>query len=391
MNTYYADFHIHVGRTKSGKPVKITGARTLTLSSILEYAATRKGLNMVGVIDCHVPEVIEELEELMAKGDMKELDGGGLQHKDGTVLIPGSEIEINDENCHGPIHVLVYFPTLEKMKMFSEWFAARVKNNTLSSQRIYERATVLQERVKELGGLFIPAHIFTPHKSLYGKGVLKSLSEVLNPDWIDAVELGLSADTQMASGLKELDRYPFLTNSDAHSLPKLAREYQKLSLLEPTFTEWQKALQQKEGRSIVANYGLNPYLGKYHETVCENCGEMLAVYSERCPYCGSTHVTRGVAERIGDLANVRPEDILRERPPYIHHIPLEFIPGLGPKTLDKLVSAFGTEMAVIHEASLEELQELVPQKIAVLIYQARTGTLTLQKGGGGIYGKIITE
>ena len=125
--------------------------------------------------------------------------------------------------------------------------------------------------------------------------------------------------------------------------------------------------------------------------MCENCGEMLAVYSERCPYCGSTHVTRGVAERIGDLSDVKPEDCLQERPPYIHHIPLEFIPGLGPKTLNKLVAAFGTEMAVIHEASLEELQELIPKRIAVLIYQARNGTLSLQKGGGGIYGKVITE
>lgn len=391
MKTYYGDFHIHVGRTKSGKPVKITGAKSLTISNILEYAATRKGLNMVGVIDCHVPEVIKELEDLITKGDMEELDGGGLQHRDGTVLIPGSEIEINDENCHGPIHVLAYFPTLEKMRLFSEWIGTRVTNHTLSSQRIYEQATILQEKVKELSGLFIPAHIFTPHKSLYGRGVLKSLSEVLNPEWIDAVELGLSADTSMASKLSELNRYPFLTNSDAHSLPKLAREYQKLSLLKPTFTEWHKALQQKEGRAILANYGLNPYLGKYHETVCENCSETLAVYSERCPYCGSTHVTRGVAERIDDLSDVLLEDDLKARPPYIHHIPLEFIPGLGPKTLEKLVAGFGSEMAVIHEASLDDLKKVVPEKLALLIYQARSGTLSLQKGGGGTYGKVIMD
>ena len=380
-----------MGRTKSGKPVKITGARNLTIATILEYAATRKGLNMVGVIDCHVPEVIEELEGLIANGDMKELNGGGLQHKDGTVLIPGSEIEINDENCHGPIHVLAYFPTLKRMKQFSEWLGKRVTNNTLSSQRIYENAIVLQEEVKDLGGLFIPAHIFTPHKSLYGKGVRKSLTEVLNPEWIDAVELGLSADTSMASRLKELNRYSFLTNSDAHSLPKLAREYQKLSLMEPTFNEWHMALQQKGGRSILANYGLNPYLGKYHETVCENCGESLSVFSERCPYCGSTQVTRGVAERINDLADCLPEDVLQARPPYVHHIPLDFIPGLGPKTLDKLVARFGSEMAVIHKASLEELKELIPEKIANLICQARSGTLSLQKGGGGTYGKVMTD
>lgn len=391
MQTFYGDFHIHIGRTNKGRPVKITGARSLTITNILEFAAKRKGLHMVGVIDCHVPEVIEELEDGIAQGIFEELSDGGLRHIDGTVLIPGSEIEINDNHCQGPIHVLAYFPTLEKMKLFSEWFSKRVTNVTLSSQRIYEDATVLQEKVKELDGLFIPAHIFTPHKSLYGKGVIHSLKEVLRPELIDAVELGLSADTDMAKHLSELDAYPFLTNSDAHSLPKLAREYQALLIEKPSFKEWQLALRQEDGRKIIANYGLNPYLGKYHETVCENCGESLDVYQARCPYCGSNHVTRGVAERIADLSDRDPGSSKKERPPYIHHVPLEFIPGVGPKTLDKLIAQFGSEMAIIHDAALEQLNEVIPFKLAQLIHQARNGQLTLQKGGGGIYGKVIIE
>ncbi|PQD96844.1 TIGR00375 family protein [Pradoshia eiseniae] len=391
MNIYYGDFHVHVGRTLSGKPVKITGARSLTIEGILDYAANRKGLDMVGVIDCHVPEVIGELRMLIEQGDLAELKEGGLRYKDGTVLIPGSEIEINDEHCKGPVHVLAFFPALQQMELFSNWFSERVKNITLSSQRIYEQGTVLQRKVKELGGLFIPAHIFTPHKSLYGKGVHQSLAEIFDPALIDAVELGLSADTTMASHLSELDAYPFLTNSDAHSLPKLAREYQQLVLEEPSFQEWKKALRGEGGRGIRANYGLNPYLGKYHETVCENCGEMLEAYEARCPYCGSTQVTKGVAERINELADRSSKESKAFRPPYVHHIPLEFLPGLGPKTLDKLVSRFGSEMAVIHDASFEELLEVVPEKIASLIQQARRGELSLQKGGGGIYGKVIQE
>ena len=39
----------------------------------------------------------------------------------------------------------------------------------------------LQKKVKELDGIFIPAHVFTPFKSLYGKGVNKSLIEVFDP------------------------------------------------------------------------------------------------------------------------------------------------------------------------------------------------------------------
>ena len=68
--------------------------------------------------------------------------------------------------------------------------------------------------------------------------------------------------------MSELAPYSFVTNSDAHSLGKLAREYQKILVLDANFEELKKALHQNEGRAIVVNYGLNPLLGKYHETVC---------------------------------------------------------------------------------------------------------------------------
>ena len=146
-----------------------------------------------------------------------------------------------------------------------------MKNIHLSSQRIYVSGKELQQKVKELNGLFIPAHVFTPFKSLYGKGVKHSLTEVLNPEYIDGIELGLSSDTYMADGIAELHSYTFLSNSDAHSLGKIAREYQTIAMNEPTFTELKKALSHEDGRGIVANFGLDPLLGKYHQTVCEKC------------------------------------------------------------------------------------------------------------------------
>ena len=66
-----------------------------------------------------------------------------------------------------------------------------------------------------------------------------------------------------------------------------------------------------------------------------------------------------------------------QRPPYIHQIPLEFIPGLGPKMREKLLNHFGTEMAILHEVSFEHLKEVVPEKMAELVVLARTGELEL--------------
>lgn len=385
MKDVYADLHIHIGRTRSGKAVKITGSKSLTLQHILEAASHRKGLDLIGIIDCHSPEVIEEIEELTQSGELVELSGGGLRFQQMTI-IPGAEIEIYDEHCHGPIHVLSFFPSIKTMKVFSKWMSGYVKNIHLSSQRIYCDGVTLQNKVCSLGGLFIPAHVFTPFKSLYGKGVKISLSEVFNPEKIDGIELGLSSDTPMVQDIKELQQYVFLTNSDAHSLGKIAREYQKLQLEEASFAELKKALQEVEGRAIVANYGLNPLLGKYHETVCGECYQKVNAGETSCPACHSKQIIKGVSTRIKELSSKFEHH--RARPPYIHQVPLDFIPGLGPKSLEKLLQAFGSEMNILHRVAIEELAEVVPEKLAHYIDLARSGNLSFEVGGGGKYGKV---
>jgi len=385
MNRYYVDLHIHIGRTWTGKPVKITGAKSLTFTNIIEHARHEKGLNMVGIIDSHSPEVILEMESLIESGDVVEHPNGGLVFGDLTV-IPGSELEIYDEQCNGPIHLLSYFPNLSVMREFSTWLSGHLKNIQLSSQRIYASGLTLQKKVKELGGIFIPAHVFTPFKSLYGKGVNQSLTEVLDPDLIDAVELGLSSDTNMADQIKELHDYTFVTNSDAHSLAKIAREYQVIAMKEPTFLELQKALKKEDGRKIIANYGLDPLLGKYHKTVCAKCLNPVADDDQICSQCGNTKIIKGVADRILELKTA--DQGSEDRPPYIHQVPLEFIPGLGPRLLEKLVDHFGSEMAILHDVPYDGLKEVVPERIADLILKAREGKVNLAAGGGGKYGKI---
>ncbi|MGD6962090.1 endonuclease Q family protein [Fictibacillus phosphorivorans] len=378
--------HIHIGASQTGKAIKITGSRSLTLRNILRVAKHVKGMDVIGIIDCHSPEVLQELKELAQNGYLQELEEGGLLI-DGLTLIPGAEIEINDEHCKGPIHVLVYMPSLATMESLSAWLTPRMKNIHLSSQRMYGSALELQEFVKNAGGLFIPAHIFTPFKSLYGKGVDSSLMEVLDPALIDGVELGLSSNTEMASRLEELSPFTFLTNSDAHSLEKIAREYQMLSLKKPSFKEFKMALQGKNGREIIANYGLNPYLGKYYNSVCETCFEVYPPNSVNCVKCGSKKFIKGVNDRINELQGTRTSKV--NRPPYIHQIPLEFIPGLGPKSLVKLREAIGTDMDIIHSSTQSQLEEIVKPAIAEQILSARNGELSVQIGGGGTYGKVI--
>jgi len=279
----------------------------------------------------------------------------------------------------------LFMPDMEKMHAFSRWLSGLMKNIHLSSQRIYVSGRELQEKTKEMGGLFIPAHVFTPFKSLFGRGVRRNLKEVFHPDLIDAIELGLSSDTYMADQLEQLHRYTFVTNSDAHSLSKIAREYQALELDHASFQELKMALHEEGGRKILANYGLDPLLGKYHGTTCAKCQTPMDEKMEVCPQCGSRQKTKGVSERIQELRDAKGRP---NRPPYIHQVPLEFLPGIGPKTLEKLLHRFGTEMAIIHDAPFENLLEVVPIQTAEWIMKAREGRLELEAGGGGRYGRI---
>lgn len=385
LKTFFADLHIHIGRDLLNKPVKITGSKDLTLTRILQEASRRKGLDLIGIVDCHVPTVQEELKELMATGQAVALEQGGIQFESVTLIL-GVELEIYDQNCQGPIHVLCYFPYLESMFQFTEWLSHRMKNIQLSSQRLYVSAHELQRKVKELSGLFIPAHVFTPFKSLFGKGVNRSLTEVFLPELIDAVELGLSSDTLMADQIAELHGYPFLTNSDAHSLIKIAREYQAIQMDACNFSELSDALQEKDGRRILANYGMHPQLGKYYQSICKHCGGR-SFKAETCLTCQKKGKIKGVAERIEELSSDQVEK--RERPPYHYHVPLDYINGLGKKTYEKLLDHFGTEMSILHEAQIEEVSVLVGDRIAKQLIKIRSGKMGINKGGGGKYGTLI--
>lgn len=388
---YYGDFHIHIGSTSSGAPVKISASRQLTFQAIAHEASARKGLDLIGIIDCHAPGVLKDIEYMLEQGEMTPLDGGGIRYGRTTIIL-GVELELRVDN-YGPAHVLCYMPTYEAMCHFSEWMSHHIRNMNLSTQRIYVSWQQLQEETAARGGLFIPAHVFTPHKSVYGS-CSNRLADVADLSLVDAIELGLSADTAMASRLSELDQFPFLTNSDAHSLQKIAREYNKLYLQEPTFQELAMALRGEGGRHIAANYGLNPLLGKYHKTTCSNGHLWNDLQADACPICGSTRRIAGVADRIDAIADRTEADAtsgLEYRPPYQEQIPLEHIPGIGPKVLDRLIVHFGSEMNVLHHATLEELAAVVPEGIAHRIVLGRAGQLQVRSGGGGTYGKVMSD
>ena len=394
MYEIFADLHVHIGRSENGKPIKITAARSLNFANIAKECVDKKGINMVGIIDCASPYVIEDIENFLRTGEAFEIPDGGIIYKDKVCIILGSEIEtseINDDGKTGSAHNLCYFPSLKEIKNFSKEMSTHIKNITLSSQRADISAYELIDIVKKNNGILVPAHAFTPHKSFYGN-CTSSLKRIFKEkyDDIPAIELGLSSDTFLADQISELESKTFLTNSDAHSLPKIAREYNKMLLEGISFKEFVKALRNEDGRRIVQNYGLDPKLGKYHRTYCEICDKRIDGVAPvvKCDTCDSRNITMGVFDRIEiikDKENTISPDF---RPDYIYQIPLTFIPGLGGKTIDKLLNHFGTEMTILHKVSKDDIEAVVGEKIANNIINAREGNMHIEEGGGGVYGHI---
>ena len=394
MNEIFADLHVHIGRSENGKPIKITAARSLNFANIAKECADRKGINVVGIIDCASPYVIEDIENFLKTGEAYEIEDGGIIYKDKVCIILGSEIEtseINDEGKTGSAHNLCYFPSLKDIKAFSKEMQKHIHNITLSSQRANISAYELVDIVEKYNGVLIPAHAFTPHKSFYGN-CTDRLSKIFKEkfDKIFAIELGLSSDTYLADEISELETRTFLTNSDAHSLPKIAREYNKMLLDGISFKEVLKALKNEDGRKILANYGLDPKLGKYHRTFCEKCGKPIEGKAPItvCPDCDSSKITMGVFDRIEIIKDKEKTKSPEFRPPYVYQIPLTFMPGVGGKTIDKLLSTFETEMNILHKLSEDDIEAVVGEKIAKNIINARSGNVKIQAGGGGVYGKL---
>lgn len=206
-----------------------------------------------------------------------------------------------------------------------------IKNITLSSQRANISAYELIDIVEKYNGILIPAHCFTPHKSFYGNCTdrLKNIfKEKYNK--VFAIELGLSADTNLADMISELEDKTFITNSDAHSLPKIGREYNKILVKDISFKEVIKAIKKEDGRKIISNYGLDPKLGKYHRTYCEICNKNISANPpvKKCDTCESKNITMGVYDRIVEIKDKKVSISPKDRPKYIYQIPLSFIPGL---------------------------------------------------------------
>ena len=260
------------------------------------------------------------------------------------------------------------------------------------------------ETVLESGenSYIIPAHIWTPWFSVLGsKSGFDSIEDCYGDlsEHIFAVETGLSSDPEMNWHVSKLDKFRLVSNSDAHSASKLAREATVFST-DPNYYSIMNAL--KTGDGYTGTVEFFPEEGKYHEDGHRKCNvcmtpEETKKHNGICPVCGKP-MTIGVSYRVNELSD-RKEIIT---PPstagkVFSLVPLQEIiseiNGVGPSSksvvyeYERLINTFGSELAILQDVPVDEISKS-STLLGEAVSRLRQGKVIKHAGYDGEYGVI---
>ncbi|HHY47952.1 MAG TPA: hypothetical protein GX506_11715 [Firmicutes bacterium] len=252
--------------------------------------------------------------------------------------------------------------------------------------------------------IFVPAHIWTPHFSVFGAhSGFDSIDECYEDlvGHIYTVETGLSSDPPMNWRLSALDRFALTSNSDAHSPGNLGREANIFDT-EMSFTAIRDALVKRDPARFIGTLEFYPEEGKYHYDGHRACGIRWKPSETRarggiCPVCGR-RVTVGVLHRVEELAD-RPEGA---RPAAARHfeslIPLVKIiasaldVGESTKRVRNhymtMLRELGPELTILRDTPIADIERVAGPTISEGILRARRGEVNILPGFDGEYGKI---
>ena len=250
--------------------------------------------------------------------------------------------------------------------------------------------------------LFVPAHAWTPHFSVFGGASgfdsLEECFEELTP-LVRAIETGLSSDPPMNRRLSQLDRLNLISNSDAHSPSKLGREANIFDT-DVSYQAIVDAIRDRKGFAETIEFF--PEEGKYHYDGHRSCGISChpAEAMQRnglCPVCGK-RLTMGVLHRIETLAD-RAAGYLPEAPtPHRSVIPLlELISGVrgrapASKGVQKeyldLLATLGSEFTILLDDSIVDIGEASNPMLAEAVKKMRAGLVSIEPGYDGQYGRV---
>jgi len=411
---YIADFHLH-------SHYSIATSKELDPEHLFEAAAV-KGIRVVGTGDFTHPGWRAELSEKLVPA----ADGAGFLR-----LKPELEKQVRARLPKPVAEAEVRFVLSAEISSIYKKMGRARKVHNLVLMPEFENVEALSAALKKIGNIhsdgrpilgldsrnlldiclevsenvcFIPAHIWTPHFSVFGsKSGFDSMEDCYGDltGSIYAVETGLSSDPPMNWRLSVLDNYALVSNSDAHSPGKLGREA-NLFDDELSYDGMTSALKSRDSSRFLGTLEFYPQEGKYHYDGHRACGVRLAPEETtrlggRCPECGRP-LTCGVLGRVAELAD-RPAGVQpRAARHYECLVPLvevlAEVVGTGPSSKKvsgayrNFLTCLGPELFILRQAPLEDLARVGGEAAAEAVRRVREGELQIEPGYDGEYGTV---
>lgn len=243
MKTFRTDLHIHTVLSPCGS-LEMSPGNIVSL-------ANQRGLNIVGITDHNSTKQCELIWKLAKKTNL--------------TVIPGCEMTSREE-----VHCLGLFEDFDALRVFQDYldrhlsiiphnsslFGYQVvvdqEENILEELDYYLGAALdvsveeIEQKVHELSGIFIPAHVDRPRNSLYSQ--LGFLPPELK---VDALQISkLAEETAVREKYRIGSDLTLVKFSDAHFPDDLGKTYTIFEMESPSFAEIKKALKQENGRGV---------------------------------------------------------------------------------------------------------------------------------------------
>ena len=404
---YIADLHIHS---------KYSRATSRDCEpEALDLWSRRKGIDLLGTGDFTHPAWRAQLKDKLVpaeeglyvlKDDYRIRDEITSEESKPRFVISGEISSIYKKNGKTrKVHNLILLPGLEAAEALS------CKLETIGNIHSDGRPILgldsrdLLEITLDIcpEAIFIPAHIWTPHFSLFGAfsgfDTIEECFEDLTPH-IHALETGLSSDPPMNWRISALDGYQLVSNSDAHSPGKLGREANLLDT-ELGYSHLSRALQQGEG--LAGTLEFFPEEGKYHLDGHRKCNLALspsetAAYGGKCPVCGKK-ITIGVLHRVEELADREEGFVSLNGRHYESLVPLsEVIAASTGKSsgsakvaaeYKSMLGKLGPEFSILRDIPLKDIRRAAGPCVEEGIKRLRSGDVTRIPGYDGEYGTVM--
>lgn len=404
---FYADLHIHSKYSRAT-------SKNCDLENLAIWAK-KKGLDVISTGDFTHPAWFEEIKEkLIPAGDgvfrlKPEIEKQIYKNSDTEPVKFILSVEISTIYKKGDktrkVHHVVFVPNMEAAQNFRQKLGAIGNINSDGRPILGLDSRNLLETTLESGenSFIIPAHIWTPWFSVLGsKSGFDSIEECYEDlsEHIFALETGLSSDPEMNWRVSKLDKYRLVSNSDAHSPSKLAREATVFDT-NPDYFSIMNAL--KTGNGYVGTVEFFPEEGKYHEDGHRKCNVCLTPEESNklnglCPVCGKP-MTIGVLNRVCELADRTADSTFKpDNAGQVYSlVPLpeiiSEILGVGPSSksvtneYERLINKFGSELSILRQVPIDDISKDFPL-LGEGISRLRDGKVIKQAGYDGEYGII---